>query len=141
MGRKKDVPPASDLLDNYNPTVFDDSVPSNGDTPYDKTYDALMTTGGKRLELLTRTTPKLAQAVSVGYTMIANFKSSYLQGKIDTLMRLHVSMGGKGRAEMVDSLKAGSGVPDAYYDASNPAKNSFIEIEDEEIPDGDDGEE
>ena len=133
MAKKKDVPPATELL-NDPPYYEDDSPASDSDTPYDKTYDALMTTGGKKLELLTRTTPKLAQAVSVGYTMTANFRSAYLQGKVDTLMRLHVSMGGKGRAEMVDSLKAGSGVPDAYYDASNPSKNSFIEIEDEEVP-------
>lgn len=135
MAKKKDVPPATALLDEE--PYFDDPMGggvSDNATPYDKTYDALMTTGGRRLELLTRTTPKLAQAVSVGYTMIANFKSAYLQGKIDTLMRLHVSMGGKGREEMVRSLQAGAGVPDAYYDASNPAKNSFIEIEDEEVP-------
>ena len=129
---KKDTPPASELLDSN--LVFEDDTPSGGDTPFDRTYDALIITGGKKLELLTRTTPKLAQAVSVGYTMIYNFKSAYLQGKIDTLMRLHVSMGGKGRAEMVQSLQAGSGVPGEYYDASNANKNSFIDIEDEEIP-------
>lgn len=128
---KKNTPPASELLESN--LVFEDE-PSGGDTPFDRTHDALMTTGGKKLELLTRTTPKLAQAVSVGYTMIFNFKSMYLQGKIDTLMRLHVSMGGKGRAEMVQSLQAGSGVPGEYYDASNANKNSFIDIEDEEIP-------
>lgn len=128
---KKDVPPASELMESN--LVFPDE-PSGGDTPFDRTHDALMTTGGKKLELLTRTTPKLAQAVAVGYTMIANFKSAYLQGKIDTLMRLHVSMGGKGRAEMVQSLQAGAGVPGEYYDANNASKNSFIDIEDEEIP-------
>ena len=45
-----------------------------------------------------------------------NYNSHYIRGRLDTLMRLHVSMGGKGRAEMVQSLQAGSGVPGEFYD-------------------------
>ena len=131
MGRKKN-PPATDLLD--APIIEEDDSRGGDGTPFDKAYSSLTVTGGKRLELMTRTTPKLAQAVSVGYTMIFNYRTSYLQGKLDTLMRLHVSMGGKGRSEMVQSLQAGAGVPGEYYDAGNPNKNSFIDIEDEDVP-------
>ena len=50
---KKDTPPASELLESN--LVFEDDTPSGGDTPFDRTYDALVITGGKKLELLTRT--------------------------------------------------------------------------------------
>lgn len=132
MGRKK-KPPASELLE--SPIIDEIEDDGGGDgTPFDKAYTSLTVTGGKSLELMTRATPKLAQAISVAYTMKFNFHSRYIQGFEDTLMRMHVSMGGKGRSEMVQSLQAGSGVPGEYYDAGNPNKNSFIDIEDEDIP-------
>lgn len=131
MGKKKS-PPAIDLLD--APIIEEDDSGGGDGTPFDKAYTSLTVTGGKRLELMTRSTPKLAQAIAAAYPMTYNYRSRYLQGKIDTIMRIHVSMGGKGRAEMVQSLQAGSGVPGEYYDASNPNKNSFIDIEDEDVP-------
>ncbi len=107
---------ATDLLN--DPLIVEDPDPEPiiiSDTPFDKAYTVLTATSGEVLELMTRTTPKLATAVGVGYTMRYNFKSNYIGGRMDNLMRIHVSFGGRGRNEMVQSLKAGSGVPDSYY--------------------------
>ena len=131
MARKKEPKSATDLLD--NPLITDDGDNGSGNaTPFDKAYTVLTTTTGNKLELMTRTTPKLAQAIGVGYNMMFNFRSTYIRGRLDTLMRIHVSMGGKGRAEMVQSLQAGSGVPGEYYDASNPTLNSYVDMDAEE---------
>lgn len=98
-------------------------------TPFDRAYSVLTATGGERLEMMTRTTKPLAEAINLGYNMIWNFHSAYLRGRIDTLMRVHVSMEGKGRAEMVQALQAGSGVPGEFYDQGNGSLNSFAELD------------
>lgn len=135
MGRKKEKPPASKLLE--DPLITDDGDDEGGmATPFDRAFGVLTSTTGARLELMTRTTPKLAAAVNVGYNMMFNYRSMYLRGKIDTLMRIHVSMGGKGRAEMVQSLQAGSGVTDGFYESGNPATHSFLDVGGEDDPDG-----
>lgn len=127
MAKKKENPNATELL--LDPLYTEDTPKGSQDTPFDKAYAALMTTGGKYLEMMTRATPKLAQAISVSYNMMWNFRSAYIKGKIDTLMRIHVSMAGKGRAEMVQSLQSGSGVPGEFYDQGNGAMNSFVDVD------------
>ena len=125
MAKKK---PATELLD--EPLVCEVDEPcEEPSTPFDRAYGILTSTGGENLELMTRTTTRLAKAINVGYNMMWNFRSSYLRGRLDTLMRVHVSLGGKGRAEMVQALQAGSGVPDAFYDQGNNSLNSFVDLE------------
>ncbi len=130
MGKKKS---ATDLLENPKFTedsdVFEqieESTVQDG-TPFDKSYGALTCTGGPILELMTRTTKKVAKALNIGYTLCYNYKSPYLRGKLDLLMRTRVSMGGKGRAEMVQALQAGSGVPGEYYDKGEPSYKAFLD--------------
>lgn len=126
--------PATSLLEFDG--IEEDFSPAGGNqTPFDKAYDVLTCTTGPRLEMMTRTTPKLAAAVRVGNTMMWNWGSRYIRCSMDSIMRSHVSMGGRGRTEMVDSLKAGSGVPGEFYNSSNPSLNSYIDIEDEDVPD------
>lgn len=104
---------------------------SAGDeTPFDKTYSSLTITGGATLEMLTRTTKPLAKAIGVGYLVTANFRSPYVQGRVDSLMRVAVSAGGKGRTEMVQCLSSGSGVGDGFYNQGGPTLNSFVDIND-----------
>ena len=133
MGRKKkeeEVESAEALLD--APLITENDYQGPNSTPFDRAYGALTSLSGAPLEIMTRTTRKLAVAITASYTMIANYKSPYLRGRMDTIMRAHVSQGGKGRSEMVQALQAGSGVPGEFYDAGNPNKNSFIDIEDED---------
>lgn len=116
MAKKKN---AMDLLD--NPLVGDyDTPPEEQATPFDKTHRSLTATGGKPLELMTRTTPQLAAAISSSGNYIFNFNSRYIRDRSDRLMRLHVSVGGQGRAEMVQALQSGAGVPGEFYADDNP---------------------
>lgn len=108
---------SSDLLDNPEMPDVGEMPETLGETPYDKAYSLLSALEGKKLEIMTRTNPRLVQAANVAYNLTSSFGSRYISGKIDQLMRFAVSMGGEGRKEIVDSLRAGGDMPDAYYEA------------------------
>ena len=97
--------PATDLMD-------DPILPPTGggfgesESPYDRALDILTVTADDPLELMTRTNPIMARACAVSYSMMATFRSSYVSGRINQVMRLAVSNGGKGRDEIVRSLGA-----------------------------------
>ena len=95
------------------------------DTPFNQVVDMLTVTEGKKLELMTRANKAMADAMSVGYSMVFRFDSNYIGGRIDQLKRLAVSMNGKGRAELVQSLQAGSGVPDSFYEMQSNATKTY----------------
>lgn len=99
----------------------------SGDTPFDQAIDLLSRTRGDSLELMCRTTHEVAEATAVAYSMVARFGTRYVQGRIEQIQRLTVSIQGKGRAEVVQSLQAGSGVSDAYYEAQSGANATFTE--------------
>ncbi|MBQ1293220.1 MAG: hypothetical protein IIY21_04235 [Clostridiales bacterium] len=89
-------------------------IPMNGgdggvDTGYDRALNILTVTEDDPLELMTRTTPILAKACAISYSMTATFRSSYVYGRINQIERLSVSLGGKGREEIVRSLSANAG--------------------------------
>lgn len=122
-----DPRPATDLLD--DPIIQEGDIEElnevEGVTPFDKAYGALMTINGPRLELLTRTTPKLAVAIDHAFNRIANFGSIYLTRRIATIERLSVSMDGKGRAELIQALQAGAGVPGEFYSEGATRVSAF----------------
>lgn len=121
----------------------DPALPEVGDmpemlsgTPYDKAYNLLSSTEGKNLEIMTRTNPRLVQAATASYTLVAAFGSIFVRGKTDQYLRFAVSMGGEGRKEIVDSLRAGGDMPDAYFEAqmgkSSTPKTFTDAVDDEE---------
>lgn len=126
--------PATDLLD--DPIIQEGDIEElnevEGVTPFDKAYGALMTTTGPRLELLTRTTPRLAVAIGHSFNRIANFGSIYQVRFISTIERLSVSMDGKGRAEMIQALQAGAGVPGEFYSEGASRVSAFSDDAPEE---------
>lgn len=135
-------PSAIGLLDNpdFDYSMFESGGGGGASSPFDQAFGALTTTGGPKLELLTRANKKLSVAIDHTYNRCFNYHSLYLRGRIDMLMRLAVSMGGKGRGEIVDSLKAGSGVPDSFYsEGANDYTPAFSEapVEDDEMRDED----
>lgn len=91
------------------PMLPPDSGGDLADTAYDKALGILTETGDDPLELMTRTTPIISHACAISYTMTSTFRSSYVSGRINQIMRLAVSFGGKGRDEIVRSLGANSG--------------------------------
>lgn len=108
---------SADLLNNPDIPEVGEMPENLGETPYDKAYNLLSALEGRKLEIMTRTNPRLVQAANVAYNMTSSFGSLYIRGKIDQIMRFAVSMGGEGRKEIVDSLRAGGDMPDAYYEA------------------------
>lgn len=89
------------------------------ETPFNQTVDILSSTSGPRLELFCRSNKSLVEAAEVCYNMAYRFKSKYIMGRMDQIMRFSVSANGQGRAEMVQSLQAGAGVPDSFYENQN----------------------
>ena len=127
---------STDLLNNPDMPEIGDMPENLGETPYDKAYNLLSSVGGKNLEIMTRTNPRLVQAATVAYNITASFGSPYIRGKIDQLLRFAVSMKGEGRKEIVDSLRAGGDMPDAYYEAQvsggSKAPRTFTDAVDDE---------
>lgn len=116
MGESRD---ATELLN--NPAVpevgeMPDTIP---ETPYGMAFNLLSSLGGEKLEIMTRSNPRLVQAAQVSYCMVAQFGSSYIAGENDQLERFAVSLGGEGRKEIVESLRAGGDMPDAFYEAQS----------------------
>lgn len=99
---------ATDLL--RNPQIRDvgDMPEAEGDTPYDKALDMLSVLQGPQLEIMTRTNARMIDAANVAYNIYMNFHSEYIIGRFNQIMRFAVSLQGKGRTEVVDSLKAGA---------------------------------
>lgn len=97
------------------------------ETPFRQAIDLLAVTEGKELELFSRATHQIADAARIGYNMSWRFGSRYIEGQIEQLERLSVSISGQGRDEVVRSLQAGSGVPDAYYEMQSGSNKGFVE--------------
>jgi len=121
MGRKKKITEEEDddqeryedesafdeLMENPRLPMAQNDIPS--ETSYDKALNILTVTEDEGLEIMTRATPISAKASAVAYSMIFTFRSRYTGGRINQINRLAVSMGGKGREEIVRSLSANSG--------------------------------
>lgn len=106
---------------------FNDFGGGLSETPFNSTMDALLTTGDKTLELMCRASKPIAEAASVAYNIAFRFKSKYVIGKVEQIERLSVSLGGQGRAEVVQSLQAGSGVPGEFYENGSPGIKGYAE--------------
>lgn len=110
-----------------NPEEEDTGGERAPDTPFDTAVGLLSSTEGKRLELMCRATKSIAEAAEVSYNMIYRFRSQYIKGRMEQIERLSVSISGQGRGEIVQSLQAGSGVPDAFYETGGGANSTFTD--------------
>ena len=110
---------ATELLDDPQVPEVGEMPETVPDTPYAMAFGLLSALGGEKLEIMTRANPRLVQAAQVSYCMVAQFGSSYIAGENDQLGRYAVSIQGEGRKEIVDSLRAGGDMPDAYYEAQS----------------------
>lgn len=84
-------------------------------TPFDRSYDALLSTEGKILEMMARTNRSIAIAAYRNHTRLCKYNTAFDNAEHDFLFRLSISTGGKGREELVKALQQGAGVPDQYY--------------------------
>lgn len=76
---------------------------------------ALTKTEGAELDISTRTTPAIAEAIAFGYPFTKLFGNSYVQDLETKIECLAISQEGQGRRDLIDCLQAGGTVPDAYY--------------------------
>ena len=110
---------ATELLNNPAVPEVGEMPDTMPETPYGMAFNLLSSRGGEKLEIMTRSNPRLVQAAQVSYCMVAQFGSSYIAGENDQLERFAVSLGGEGRKEIVESLRAGGDMPDAFYEAQS----------------------
>lgn len=110
---------ATELLNNPAVPEVGEMPDTMPETPYGMAFNLLSSLGGEKLEIMTRSNPRLVQAAQVSYCMVAQFGSSYIAGENDQLERFAVSLGGEGRKEIVESLRAGGDMPDAFYEAQS----------------------
>lgn len=114
----------AELLDeDYEEEEMIESDPMQ--TPFNQTVDFLSVTDGPKLELFCRSTRPLVEAAEICYSMVYKFDSNYIKGRMNQIMRFSVSANGKGREEMVQSLQAGSGVPDSFYENASNVQMGF----------------
>lgn len=106
MGRK----PAKDLRENPTITMRSDSP----ELPVNTAISQLTKLEGTELEISTRTSPQLARAASVGYIYTTVYGSEYVRGRVEQIERLAISNGGQGRTDLIEAVKAGGRMPDAY---------------------------
>lgn len=105
---------AEELFNNPAPIVKDSSPPA----PISIVLDNLTVTEGKKLTILTRTNPKLANAAQIGYIYATMFNSSYVAGRVELIEQLAISMEGKGREEQIGALQAGGKLPDSFFEGN-----------------------
>lgn len=105
---------AVDMLD--DPFHFDPSAP---DPPVSKGMGYLTKTDGLALEILTRTNREIVSAINAGYAFAVRYNSPYIRNKIEQLERLAISAGGRGRQEVIDVVRAGGQMTDAFYDGGS----------------------
>lgn len=117
MSRKKS---ALDLMDE---DYIDPPAPSMPDAPVNTVVKAQTPTRGHPLEIGSRITNRnMSDALQISYTMVESYHSKYVAGKKDLLLRMSISKDGLGRSELIDTLKAGGSMPDAYYDSPSGEK-------------------
>lgn len=110
---------AEGLLSSPNPAMSSSNNKDKPEAPVSVVLKNLTETEGKKLEVLTRTNPALANAAQIGYIFSHVFGSKYVAGRVELIERLAISMDGKGREEQISALQAGGSLPDTYFDNKN----------------------
>ncbi len=102
------------------------------DIPVNTVVSQISRTDGEDLELTTRLTTQMARAVSMGHLFGSpiSFNSVWVISRTDQLMRLAVSMGGEGRKDLIEALRAGGRVPDAAF--GKGSGEQFYDVEDDD---------
>lgn len=117
--------PASALADNpkapspdYNPRL-----------PVNTALDNLTQLSGDRLEISTRSNVTLNRAAASAFIYTSTFGSAYAKGRIEQIERLAVSSAGEGRKDIIETIRAGGTVPDAYLNGGVSSEYSGLRDE------------
>lgn len=115
--------PKSPMSMTYDPSR---SPSRSKEAPVQTAFKYLTSEDGNLLQLMTRTNPVMVGACQIAYIFDKALKyrnadgeletgNPYVSGYVDQIMRLSVSMGGKGREEIIQALGEGGTLPDQYY--------------------------
>lgn len=107
------------------------------EAPVQTAFKCLTIESGFGLQLMTRTNPIMVKACQVSYIFDKalkyrdaqgnlNYGNPYVAGYVDQIMRLAVSMDGKGRNEIIEALGEGGKMPESYYGIRD--RQTFEEI-------------
>lgn len=94
------------------------------EAPVTTVLNNLTITEGRKLDILTRTNPALANAAQIGLIFRRMFGSEYVADRVQLIECLSISMDGKGREEQISALQAGGTLPDSYFDKKSSGEYS-----------------
>lgn len=108
------------------------AIRSKPDLPINSVVRELVNQSGPALETTTCCTRELAYAAAMGhlYGSTISFGSIWVTSRIDQLLRLAISIDGRGRQDLIAALAAGQ-IPGEYYTEDKSKEFSFIEEADE----------
>ena len=92
--------------------------PPEVEVPVTTVIERLNRTEGSELELTTRATPATCKAAAMADVYGRIYGISFVSGQVSLMMRLAVSADGRGRADMIEALRAGGSLPPEYYSGS-----------------------
>ena len=99
-------------------TLFKGNTPP--EAPVSKGIANLVSENGPKLQLMTRVNNKeTLQAVAIANIYTNIYGSKYVQGRINEILRMHVSINGQGRRDIIDIVDAGGNLPPEYYTGQN----------------------
>lgn len=101
------------------------------DLPVNTVVGILTGLGGPLLQMMTRMTPQGMRAEEIGYYYVNVLGSDYVRGKLELIERCQISLEGGGRQDMIESLRAGGTVPDAYYYGTEQKPTEYAYIREE----------
>ncbi len=122
MGRRKS---GADLDTHPAPIIRRKNTP----LPVNAAIEQLTRRNGVALEMSTRATPTMVRAASLAYIYTSVYHSQYVQGRMEQVERLAVSMGGEGRRELIDVVRAGGSMPDAYFTSQSAEWDAPVWVE------------
>ena len=112
-------------------TLFTRNTPP--DAPVTKGIENLTSEEGARLQLMSRITSKeMQQAIAIANIYTNIYGSKYVKGRIDEILRTHVSINGQGRRDIIDVIEAGGSLPPEYYTGQPKKRFKLFSGNDEE---------
>lgn len=108
------------------------AIKSKPDLPINSVVREMVNQEGAPLELTTRCTQQLAYAAAMChlYGSEISFGSEWVNSRKNQVLRLAVSIEGRGRQDLISALAAGQ-IPGEYYTEDKHREFSFIEEADE----------
>lgn len=104
--------------------------PTAPDPPVSLGIKILSVLEGKQLEIMTRANRPIIEGLLSCQVFSSRYDSDFIRGQYEMLMRIAVSEGGRGRSEIIDAIRAGGQMPDAFYQSASSADVPAYTVDD-----------